>query len=458
MHRLLAEHVALPILFRRSWPRLRSQLAIIRAAEGATPRATRDTWERRAVAAARTAAERTSYYRGLYGPQPTIETIDDFRRLPVVTKDAMRAHVEEMLHDGAERSSMQRGATGGSTGVPTPYYHCDAWWARASAAALRGDEWAGWRIGDPNATLWGTPLSETVKAKVLRLVGEHARNQTFLPSFDLSVANLDRNIDRLVRARPVLVTGYASVLVAHARRIAERGIEFPSPRSVISSAETLRPEMRELVEQSFGASVYDRYGCRELGLIAQECSVHDGLHIASEHVYVEVDVDGRPARPGETGRVLVTLLGDLPFPFVRYEVGDAAVAAADEPCLCGVPFPKLARVEGRLLEVLHKADGGSLSGTFFPHLMKEFPFVREFQVVQDEEGAVEIRIVPEGARPADAAVAPIVRETRNVLGDLPVRVSLVASLERTPSGKVRVTQSRWRPSTAGAGATAGTHL
>lgn len=448
MHRLLVEHVAMPFFFRRSWPKLREQLAAIRAAEAATPRATRDAWERRAVEAARVARDRTPYYRDLYHGRGPLETIEDFRRLPVVSKETMRAHVEEMLHEGADRRTLQKGATGGSTGVPTPYYHDDAWWARASAAALRGDEWAGWRIGDRNATLWGTPLSETFKGRLLRVVGEHAKNQLFLPSFDLADANLDRNIDRLVRARPVLVTGYASVLVAHARRIAERGVEFPSPRSIVSSAETLRPAMREQIEKAFGAPVYDRYGCRELGLIAQECSVHDGLHIASEHVYVEIDAGGRPARPGESGRVLVTLLGGLTFPFVRYEVGDAAVAANDEPCLCGVPFPKLARVEGRLLEVLRKADGGTLSGTFFPHLMKEFPFVREFQVVQDERGAVEIRVVPEGTEPPAAAVAPILAETQKVLGAVPVRVAFVAALERTPSGKVRVTQSRWNPEPA----------
>lgn len=443
MHRLLVENVTLPILFRRSWPRLRAEIARLRDAEGQTFRSTLDLWERRALDAARGAGLHSPYFRRAYRGHGAIETMDEFRRLPVVTKEMLREHLDEMLRDGTDRRTLQRGATGGSTGVPTPYYHDEAWWTRASATALRGDMWAGWRMGEVHATLWGTPLSETPRAKWTRIAGERARNQIFLPSFDLSDANVDRNVDRLVAGAPRLVTGYASVLTAHARRILGRGVEMPRPRSVVSSAETLRPEMREAVERAFGAPVYDRYGCRELGMIAQECSVHQGLHVATEHVYAEVDVDGRPARPGETGRLLVTLLGEPAFPFVRYEVGDAAVQGDDEPCLCGLPFPRLARVEGRLLDVLRRAGGGALSGTFFPHLLKEFPFVREFQVVQDETGAVEIRIVPEGPRPSADLVEPVVAATAAALGGLPVRVEFVAALERTPAGKVRITHSRW---------------
>lgn len=443
MHRFLAERVALPLLFRRSWPKVRRAIDGLVDAEGRSAHETRALAERRAIDAARWAAARSPYLRSHLGGG-AIDTIDDFRRLPRMTKAIVRDHVEEILVEGAVRATLQRGATGGSTGVPMPYYHDEAWWVRASATALRGDQWTGWRVGDVHATLWGTPLSESPRARWTRILGEKARNQLFLPSFDLSDGNVDANLARLASARPVLVTGYASVLVAHARRVRDRGVAMPAPRAVVSAAETLRPDMRAEIESAFGAPVYDRYGCRELGMMAQECAAHDGLHLASEHVFVEIDAGGRPARPGETGEVLVTLLGEPAFPFVRYATGDLAVAADDsDPCTCGLPFPKIARVEGRLLDVLRRADGGAVSGTFFPHLMKEFPFVREFQVFQDETGSVEVRVVAADGAPDAAAVEPIVQETRRILLGLTVTVHFVDALERTPSGKIPVTRSRW---------------
>ena len=456
MHPALVERVALPVLYRRTWPRLRAEMGRLRAAEERTTGATRALWERRAIEAARAAGVHSPWFRRSYRGHGAIATLESFRRLPVVTKQDVREHVESMLRDGVDPAALQRGATGGSTGVPTPYYHDDAWWVRASAAALRADAWTGWRIGERHATLWGTPLRETRRARCARVLGERARNQLFLPGFDLSDAHVDENLDRIARARPRLVTGYASVLAAHARRVLERGLRLTPPRAVISAAETLRPATREDAERAFGAPVFDRYGCREIGIIAQECSEHAGLHVASEHVYVEIDVDGRPARPGETGRVLLTLLGAPAFPFVRYEVGDTAVAADDfAPCACGLPFPRIARVEGRLLDVLRRADGSAVSGTFFPHLMKEFAWVRAFQVAQDALGAVEVRIVPEGEALGDTA--PVLSATRDVLRGLPVRVVCAPSLERTPSGKVWVTRSMWPgPARAAVTGTSGT--
>jgi phenylacetate-CoA ligase len=371
--------------------------------------------------------------------------MEDFRRLPVLTKDDLRGHAEEIVREDADRADLVRGATGGSTGVPTPYYHDTAWWLRASAAALRGDEWTGWRLGERHANLWGTPLAESPKARLVRVLGERARNQLFLPSFDLSPRVLDGHVDALLRWSPRLVTGYASVLEAFARRMEERGIALSGTGAVVSSADALTPPMRARISAAFGAPVFDRYGCRELGIVAQECHLHDGLHLAAEHVYVEVDAGGRPARPGETGRLLLTLLPPASFPFVRYEVGDAAVAGNGEPCPCGLPSLRLARIEGRLVDVLRRADGSAFTGLFFPHLMKEYAWVEGFQVVQDERGDLEIRVVLRGAAPSAPEQESVVRHTRNAIGEgLGIRLSFVGELEKTPSGKVRITRCLWK--------------
>ncbi|MCG3135604.1 MAG: Phenylacetate-coenzyme A ligase [Planctomycetes bacterium] len=444
--RLLVEHIGYPLLFRRTWPRLRASIAEIEAAERDDPGAVAARWERRAVESARAAAAGSPWFRARLGPPEEIRTIDDFRKLPVTRKQDLSAHAERMLRSDADLRSLQRGATGGSTGEPTPYWHDEAWWVRASAVAMRGDQWTGWSLGDRTATLWGTPLAESVRARLVRTLGERARGQLFLAGFDLTRARVDEHLGRLLSWRPVVVTGYASILSAYVDRMEERGVTLPGVRAVVSAAEPLPPELRARIERAFGAPVFDRYGCRELGMIAQESSCHAGLHVACEHVHVEIEKDGRPARPGETGRVLVTLLGEPAFPFVRYEVGDAAVAADAAPCLCGIPNPRIARVDGRLLDIVRRRDGSGLTGVFFPHLMKEFAWVRLFQVAQSADGSVDVRVVPrDGGGDGDAREA-LAAEIRRALGPgIDVAVRLVADLERTPSGKVRVTRSDFHP-------------
>jgi phenylacetate-CoA ligase len=450
MHPRLVERVSLPLLHRRTWPLVRRGLRELRESE----RTPADELKRRsldlALRTAKHAAAKSPFLRALYRDArldaASIATAEEFRLLPVMTKQMLRDHCEHIVAEDADRADIARSATGGSTGVPTPYYHDTNWWCRATAAALRGDEWTGWKLGERHATVWGTPLGESRGAAAIRRFSERARNFLFLPGFDLAKGRADVHLERLAAFKPVLLSGYASILAGLAQRALERG-GFPAPPlAIISSAEPMPADVRDLVERAFSARVFDRYGSREIGLMAQECRDHAGMHVVSEHVYLEIDVDGRPARPGETGRLLVTLLDNPSFPLVRYEVGDLATAGEDRPCACGLPNQRLARVEGRQLDVIWSASGGPLTGVFFPHLMKEHRWVGAFQVVQDAQGDVEIRVIVDPSVPCGDGPSVLVRVVREALGGLPVRLSFVKDLERTPSGKVRVTRSDFRTS------------
>src|SRR5207247_7081055 len=105
-------------------------------------------------------------------------------------------------------------------------------------------------------------------------------------------------------------------------------------------------------------------------------------------VFVQSSAAPAAPRPGASGRSLVTLLDNASFPLVRYEVGDLATEGPPGRCACGLPQRRLARVDGRQLDVIWTAAGGALTGVFFPHLMKEHRWVAAFQVVQDAAGAL----------------------------------------------------------------------
>src|SRR5438128_2215485 len=145
MHPRLVERLTLPLLHRRTWPRVRSALRELRESEAQPPEALARRSLETAIRAARAAAQRSPFVKGLYaaaGADPArIETAEQFAALPVMTKSMLRAHCEQIVSEGADRDDLVRSATGGSTGVPTPYYHDTPWWCRATAAALRGDEW-----------------------------------------------------------------------------------------------------------------------------------------------------------------------------------------------------------------------------------------------------------------------------------------------------------------------------
>src|SRR5690606_25431630 len=144
------------------------------------------------------------------------------------------------------------------------------------------------------------------------------------------------------------------------------------PRSVIVGAEKLYPFQRKLIEEAFAAPVFETYGSREFMLIAAECDRHEGLHLTSEHLLVEIlDEDGRPTPAGEAGNVVITDLYNFGMPFIRYANGDRAIAGWSK-CSCGRGLPLLRQVTGRRLDVLHSPDGRRIPGEFFPHCLKDF--------------------------------------------------------------------------------------
>jgi phenylacetate-CoA ligase len=262
-------------------------------------------------------------------------------------------------------------------------------------------------------------------------------------SFDFTDEVLADYVRRYERFRPTVVVGYTNALHEFARYCGRQGVSLRPPAGVIATAERLFPHQRQAIEAAFGASVFDRYGCREVMNIAAECDQHQGLHVNADNLYLELEQDGQPVSAGKLGEVLVTDLNNYAMPFIRYKNGDMAVAASS-PCSCGRGLPLLEKVEGRVLDVISTPDGRYLPGEFFPHLLKDYDGIDRFQVYQDEDYAVTIRIV------ADEDFAPGSAEeiegiARDALGDsLEVSVRLVQSIPKTEGGKLRVTVSEVR--------------
>jgi phenylacetate-CoA ligase len=149
--------------------------------------------------------------------------------------------------------------------------------------------------------------------------------------------------------------------------------------------------MRASIENVFGCAVFDEYGARELGPLAHECEAHAGLHVNAESYVVEVVRDGRPARDGELGEVLVTDLNSRTVPLIRYQLPDLAVAAG-RPCACGRGLPLLAAVTGRPASGILDARGRCVPGAVFCELFRDHEHaVTRFQVAQSHAGAVTVR-------------------------------------------------------------------
>jgi phenylacetate-CoA ligase len=146
-----------------------------------------------------------------------------------------------------------------------------------------------------------------------------------------------------------------------------------------------------------------------------------------------VDADNRPLPPGETGALICTSLINFVQPFIRYRVGDTG-ALGTQACSCGSPLPVLARIEGRIDDVLITREG-RLIGRLDP-VFKGTSGVVEAQIVQDDYDKFRVRVVP-----SDSFSEKDRQDIRDSLlervGKGEVQIDIVDRIERTSGGKFR---------------------
>ncbi len=294
--------------------------------------------------------------------------------------EAMRAHAP-----GWKPNMILAAKTSGSTGRPVAVERFVPLYRPVYVAiALTDNRWHSRDADLPLAVVKDVPDGDQpmwdAMSRVLGKVGpSHRRN---LVEHDPQAL-----LDWLAEVKP----RYLSTTPAMAMRLAELALTRGSDialSQIITFGETVKPELRSLAQEAFGAKVTDRYSCEELGWIALQCPKHDHYHVMSSAVVVEiVDDQGQPCAPGRPGRVLLTGLHSFAMPLIRYELGDYAEWGG--PCDCGITLPVIARIWGRERSFIRLPDGSLRLARLTGEYWREIAPIREYRVVQYADGLIE---------------------------------------------------------------------
>jgi phenylacetate-CoA ligase len=264
-------------------------------------------------------------------------------------------------------------------------------------------------------------------------------------AFGFGEAEMVDLIEQIRRRPPQIIEAYASVL-SHLAAFSDgrHAVDLPSPDGIITSTDMLFPYQRTLVERVFHSEVFNRYGSREVAVIAAECGEHRGLHISAENVIVEViDDEGRPLPPGRTGRIVITDLWNYAMPFIRYDIEDMGTLA-EEGCRCGRGLPLIGEISGRYADVLRAPDGRYVSASALTTVLHRIPGLQQAQIVQHAIDSLQVNVVR-----SEAYLAGGEQVFRGCLAEFfgdRTRISFhyVDDIPKMPSGKTRFSISRIR--------------
>ncbi len=376
--------------------------------------------ERLRTVAARVYA-RLPFYREMFdarGLHPdAITSLDDLARLPCTTKSDLRRLYPFGLLAVAPEEPVELHCSSGTTGSSTlvGYTRADLnTWAEVMARTLAA---GGVRPGDLMHNAYGYGLFTGGLGFHYGALRLGAR---ILP---ISVGNTTRQV-RLLRELGATVLACTPSYALHLAEVAaEEGVGPLALRVGLLGAEPWSEGMRAEIQRRLGITAVDVYGLSEIigpGVSSECVEGSAGLHINEDHFLPEV-VDpssGEPLPEGTKGELVLTTLTKEATPALRFRTGDIT-ALNCEPCACGRTLVRMARVCGRVDDMLI-VRGVNIFPCDVEAVLTSIPELEpHYQLIVDRRRAMDVLEVqvearawlPEGAdAQLSARVAGVIRE------------------------------------------------
>ena len=317
--------------------------------------ALRDLQLRRLQMTVSWAYERVSYYRDrmdALGVRPRdIRTLDDVRRLPFTDKTALRDTYPFGMFALPLEEVVRLHSSSGTTGKPivvgysrgdiNTWTECTARVA-AAAGVHRGDLVQMAFLYGMFTGGWGMHYGiERIGATIIPAgSGQTERHLMMLQDFSTTVL--------------VSTPSYALYLAEEGEGL---GVDFERLplRLGLFGGEPCSDKMKAEIEAKLHIRATDNYGLSEVmgPGVAGECECGCGLHIAEDHLLVEVidPVTGEPLPYGEQGELVITTLTKEAFPVLRYRTHDLTVLDPSR-CECGRTLVRMSKIRERTDDML----------------------------------------------------------------------------------------------------------
>ncbi len=159
------------------------------------------------------------------------------------------------------------------------------------------------------------------------------------------------------------------------------------PKTVLLSADYVPESVLQFLEETWKCRVFTHWAMTETGYGGGvQCTARGGYHMRDGDLLLEViDPDtGLSVPEGEYGELVLTTFHRRGMPLIRYRTGDVGRYLL-EPCGCGCLKPCLAKVEGRLDDVICLPGGKLLSMHILDELLLSSGEIQDFEAAYDEK-------------------------------------------------------------------------
>lgn len=405
------------------------------------------------------AYERSGFYQKHWGDagfQPgDLKTLDDFHRMPLVTKEDLRQNLinnppfgNNICVDWQDIARVH--GSSGTTGIPTVITISDADWKRIGNNHARVMWAAGVR---PTDTVFiASPFSLYMGSWGM-LVGAERLGTKCFPFGAGAPGQTKMAVRWLMTAHPQVFYGTPSFALYLAETARGEGVD-PKDfgfRILYFSGEpgASIPGTKKALEDQYGAKVIDSGSTGEMTpwMSNGACAHSEGMHLWQDMVYTElVDPETKNVVPyGSEGVPVYTHLERDSQPLIRFWSGDLS-RWTGEPCACGRTYPRLPLgIYGRVDDMV-TIRGENVYPSAVENVVRSIPeLTGEFRMVVTRERIMdELTVLAEVAEGTGQDVKGKLEAALNSTLGIRAQVELKQSgeLERTQFKAKRVIDQR----------------
>ena len=373
------------------------------------------------------------FYAGLYKDidLSSINTIDDLRSLPIVTKEMLRQNIFDV--DTTQRKGLQ-GHTGGTTGKSLTVYYTkknamqrmallDHFKARTGFMHLkmRRASFNGKHIVPPGQ-----------KSKIFWRYNPACKQMIF-SSFHITEENCRFYVEALNRFKPMAIDGFFMSIYDIANYIERHSVKLDFQLlAVFPTSETLTAPGRELIERVFNCKVYDQYASSEGAPFITECPKQ------TAHVEMASGIFEHESEMND--EVLVTSFSTYGTPLIRYQIGDKVMFKNEVlSCDCNLQSIEVAEIQGRKMDFLYSSDGSKINSVNIANMFKNLPnVVIKAQLVQDSLLDIRMNLVVDKEIFTENHRRILLEEFTHKFGrDSVLTIEIVDDIARESSGKFK---------------------
>lgn len=367
----------------------------------------------------------TTYYKELLDSAnikpKDIKSLKDLKKIPITTKIDLKKAQTKAVSNIYKVEDLLVQETSGSTSIPLKVYRTKNYITKIKGSKLRSYIANGFRYHHKTAYI----AFHKSKKRFFHKLGVH---RYYTIKYDDPIKKQAKDLCEL---NPKIIEGYPSRIAEIGKYMIKNNMSI-SPKTIFTTSETMTSEAKKNIIKAFGITPTNIYATNESKFIAWECDKHEGFHINTDHVILEiVDEEGLPAKTGK-GQIVITDLHNFAMPLIRYNIKDIGTLGK-KPCSCKRKFPLLKELQGKMNEFFVLKNKEKVLGTqLLSEVVYKLPGIHDFQAVQEDLNNMTIYIKKAGAKVTKKQAEEVAKE---YFKNININIKFVKELKRTKAGK-----------------------